>query len=286
MHWVDMQWLWGYHVLPGSVRDMLHLCRQTGARGGVNFDALGYEKLAAESPEALAELREAVAAGLVEPVGCSYGQPYGLFQPLESNIRQFTYGVRATQRLLGVRPRTFWEEEFYFFPQLPQVLRQCGYTGACLFFQWTWHTPEIPREPHSLIVWEGADGTGICALPRNDLNVHQWPEDFDGLLEGPAIHARDDGWGAPAIAQWLELMPSRDWMCRSEVLLPRLKELMTDARFEVRARTPGEVIAELAEQAGAGQGAGGAGGESRTGRTPVPPDSLPASLPRRRYQMD
>jgi alpha-mannosidase len=284
MHWVDMQWLWGYHVLPASVRDMLHLVRETGARGGVNFDAVGYEKLAAESPEALAELREAVAAGLVEPVGGSYGQPYGLFQPLESNIRQFTYGVRATQRLLGVRPRTFWEEEFYFFPKLPQVLRQCGYTGACLFFQWTWHTPEVPREAESLIVWEGADGTGILTLPRNELNVHQWPEDFDGLLEGPAAPEREAAWGAPAIVQWLELMPSRDWMCRSEVLLPRLKELMGDGRFEVRARTPGALIQELAEAA---QDAGGARAHGRTGGTPVPPVSVPpASLPRRRYTMD
>lgn len=241
MHWVDMQWLWGYEVLPGSVRDMLHLCRETGAKGCVNFDAIGYEKMAAECPEALAELREAVAAGTIEPVGCSYGQPYGLFQGGESNIRQFTYGVRSTRRLLGVRARTFWEEEFYFFPQLPQVLASCGYTGANLFFQWTWHTPEVPKEAASLILWEGADGTRIPTLPRNTLNVHQWPEDFDGLLEQGLINELD----APAIVQWLELMPSRDWMCRSEVLLPRLKGLFGDERFEVRARTCRELIGEL-----------------------------------------
>ena len=38
MHWVDMAWLWGYHVLPGSVRDMLHFCAATGVKGNVNFD--------------------------------------------------------------------------------------------------------------------------------------------------------------------------------------------------------------------------------------------------------
>ncbi|MFG0285544.1 MAG: hypothetical protein ACF8R7_14090 [Phycisphaerales bacterium JB039] len=304
MHWVDMQWLWGYHVLPGSVRDMLHLIRQTGARGGVNFDAIGYEKMAAECPDALAELRDAIAAGLVEPVGGSYGQPYGLFQGLESNIRQFTYGVRSTRRLLGVRPRTFWEEEFYFFPQLPQVLRQCGYTGASLFFQWTWHTPEVPREPHSLILWQGADGTSIPTLPRNDLNVHQWPEDFDGLLDlvgrqslptlpssaqtPPALDssARPTPAGTadlpPAIAQWLELMPSRDWMCRSEVLLPRLQELMADPRFDIRPRTPGVLIAELTAAATTPPPSGG------TGVPPVStqPPSSPAPIPTRHYTMD
>src|SRR5690349_21132944 len=146
MHWVDMQWLWGYGVLPGSVQDMLRLIDETGARGNVNFDGVGYEKMAGECPEVLATLRAAIEGGKVEPVGCSYGQPYGLFHGGESNVRQLTHGVRTVRRLLGVRPRSFWEEEFDFFPQLPQMLRSAGFTGASLYFQWTWHTPEVPFE--------------------------------------------------------------------------------------------------------------------------------------------
>jgi len=241
MHWVDMQWLWGYDVLPGSVRDMLHLCREAGVKGNVNFDAVGYEKMAAECPEALAELREAVAQGIVEPVGCSYGQPYGLFHGGESNIRQLTFGVRTTRRLLGVRPRAFWEEEFYFFPQLPQMLRQCGYTGACLFFQWTWHTPEVPREPHALILWEGIDGSRLATLARNELNLHQWPEDFAPLCESKLLRELDQ----PVIVQWVELMPSKDWMCRSEVLLPKLKELLANPEFGIVPGTLSEVISRV-----------------------------------------
>lgn len=241
MHWVDMQWLWGYDVLPGSVADMLGLIREAGVKGNVNFDAVGYERMAAECPGALADLREAVKRGEVEPVGCSYGQPYGLFHGGESNIRQLTFGVRATLRMLGVRPRAFWEEEFYFFPQLPQMLSLCGYTGACLFFQWTWHTPEIPKEIASLIRWEGIDGSRLSALPRNDLNLHQWPEDFEGLLNSDLLKRLE----SPAIVQWLELMPSKDWMCRSELLLPRLKELLADERLRVRPGTLSEVISAI-----------------------------------------
>lgn len=268
MHWADMQWLWGYGVLPGSVRDMIHLIDRTGVRGNVNFDAVGYERMAAECPEALADLRRAIADGRVEPVGCSYGQPYGLFQGGESNVRQFTFGVRSVMRLLGTRPKCFWEEEFYCFPQLPQMLVQCGYTGACLFFQWTWHTPEIPTEPYSLVLWEGIDGSRVPSLPRNNLNVHQWPEDFDGLLENvlPPSPLGGEGEGegsssssAPAlpssrspsaIVQWLELMPSRDWMCRSEILLPRLTALLSDPRFEVHPRTMSVLIEELRTASG------------------------------------
>lgn len=242
MHWVDMEWLWGYHVLPGSVRDMLHYCRETGAKGNVNFDGIGYEKLAAESPEALAELREAVQAGTIEPVGCSYGQPYGLFHGGESNVRQRVYGARAVRRLLGVWPQTFWEEEFDFFPQLPQILKGCGFKYASLFFQWTWHTPEIPKEEAPAVWWEAPDGSRLLAATRNALNLHQWPEDVDTMLAD--LDRMEPGETTPLIQQWLELMPSKDWMCRSEVLLPRMKALLADERFEIQCVTLGEYLSK------------------------------------------
>lgn len=254
MHWVDMEWLWGYHVLPGSVRDMLHFCRETGTKGNVNFDGVGYEKLAAENPEALFDLRAAVSAGQIEPVGCSYGQPYGLFHGGESNIRQRIYGARSVRRLLGVWPKTFWEEEFDFFPQLPQILKGCGFTGASLFFQWTWHTPEVPREDVPVIWWEGTDGSRLKTTTRNRLNLHQWPEDVDTMLADVAAHGVGE---RPLVQQWLELMPSPDWMCRSEVLLPKMKELLADERFDVSPVTLGEYL-----------------------------ESSPDDVPVRRYQMD
>jgi alpha-mannosidase len=247
MHWVDMEWLWGYHVLPGSVRDMLTLCRETGAKGNVNFDGIGYEKLAAENPDALQELRAAVQSGTVEIVGTSYGQPYGQFHGGESNVRQRVYGVRAVRRLFGVSPTTFWEEEFDFFPQLPQILAGVGIKHASLFFQWTWHTPEVPYEESPAVRWVGQDGTTLVAATRNRLNLHQWPEDVDILLGEIAEHTSPPSAPAapPLIQQWLELMPSPDWMCRSEVLLPRLKQLLADERFAIECNTLGEYLSRL-----------------------------------------
>ncbi len=238
MHWVDMEWLWGYNTLPGSARDMLAFCAATGARGNLNFDGIGYEKLAAEAPEALAELRAAVTAGQIEVVGASYGQPYGLFHGGESNVRQRIYGARAVRRLLGVWPRTCWEEEFDFFPQLPQMLRGVGFEYASLFFQWTWHTPHIPREEAPAVWWEGLDGSRLLAGTRNALNLHQWPEDFDGLLESPGLREMD----RPGLVQWLELMPSPDWMCRSELMLPKLRALLDHPDFELRCVTLPEYL--------------------------------------------
>jgi alpha-mannosidase len=239
MHWVDMTWLWGHGVLASSVRDMLALARSSGARANVNFDGAGYERLALEDPAALEELRAAVRSGEVEVVGGSYGQPYGLFHGGESNIRQRLLGLRTVRRLLGVWPRAFWEEEFDFFPQLPQILVGCRFEGACLFFQWTWHTPSVPDESAPLVLWEGLDGTRLPTIPKSELCLHQWPEDFEGRLEQPLVQEQ----ASPALVQWVELLPSPDWMCRSELLLPRLRELFADPRFEVQPVTLSGLIA-------------------------------------------
>ncbi len=275
-HWVDLQWLWGYHVLPGAVRDMYKFCRGTGAKGCVNFDGIGYEKMASECPEELADLKQAVQEGWMEPVGCSYGQPYGLFHGGESNVRQRVYGVRTAMRVLGYRPKTFWEEEFDFFPQLPQMLRGVGLDGAALYFQWTWHTPEVPFEAAPVVWWEGHDGSRILTATRNRLNLHQWPEDFQILLDelaeyGPeevlrrgATPGNADGGDdkalsaskmsrdvPPLILQWLELMPSQDWMCRSELMIPKMKQLLDDERFEVQFATLGQYL-ERQRESGTG----------------------------------
>lgn len=245
MHWVDMEWLWGYYVLPDSVEDMLNYCRKTGTKANINFDAIGYEKLAAEAPEQAAALRNAIQAGTVEIVGGSYGQPYGLFHGGESNIRQRVFGVRTIKRILGVRTKTFWEEEFDFFPQLPQLLRGVGYEYASLFFQWTWHTPSIPEEETPSVFWKGLDGSTLLTATRNRLNLHQWPEDFEDLLESSVLETIPK----PGIVQWLELMPSPDWMCRGELMIPSMRKLLQREDLEVIPATLSEYLETTRGQA-------------------------------------
>ncbi|MCS6919042.1 MAG: hypothetical protein NZM28_04670, partial [Fimbriimonadales bacterium] len=148
-------------------------------------------------------------------------------------------------RLLGVRPRTFWEEEFDFFPQLPQLLRGVGYEYACLFYQWTWHTPHLPFEDAPAIFWEGQDGSRLLTAPRHKLNLHQWPEDFMLLLDSPDLRAME----TPCIVQWLELMPSPDWMCRAELMIPPLQQLKARPEFELRFVTLSEFLEQARDQA-------------------------------------
>jgi len=244
MHWVDMAWNWGDQVLPSSAEDMMQLIDTTGARGELNFDAVGYEKMAEQAPRVLARLRDYIRRGQIEVAGASYGQPYGLFIEGESNVRQRVYGVRAVERLFGARPRTWWEEEFDFFPQMPQILRLAGFRNACLFFQWTWHTPFVPFEKDEAILWEGVDGSKLRTIPRTPLQIHQWPERWADVLKRPEIQAASQ----PLIVQWLELMPSKDWMCRSELMAPQFREFSKRQDLQVQPVTISEYLGRFNER--------------------------------------
>jgi alpha-mannosidase len=153
-------------------------------------------------------------------------------------VRQLVMGVLVCEKLFGVRPVTWWEEEFDFFPQLPQILRQCGFEYGCLFFQWTWHTPHIPIERVSRARWRGLDGSEILVAPKTGLCLHQWPEDFEKGLRHEAVEQITD----PLIIQWLELLPTPDWMCRAELIAPRMKEIASQPEFDIRYVTLSEFL--------------------------------------------
>ena len=96
-----------------------------------------------------------------------------------------------------------------------------------------------------MVLWEGVDGTQIPAATRNRMNLHQWPEDFQILLDDLAANPPSaDNSIPPLVLQWLELMPTLDWMCRSELMIPMLTKLKEDPRFEILAVTLGEYLAK------------------------------------------
>jgi len=236
MHWIDMEWMWGEGTLANSLRDMFCLIDETGARGALNFDAIGYEYLVLNEPDLMRETRERLKSGQIELVSGSYTQPYGHLCGEESNIRQLLQGIRSCEKTLCVVPLFWWEEEFSFFPQMPQILNQFGYNGASLFFQETWHTPYIPLERSPVIQWKGPDGSSIKTLSRTKTCIHQWPEDLQRLLEEEKSEER-------VVVQWLELMDSKKWMCRSELIAPELKELSRKG-WNLDFRLPTTIIEE------------------------------------------
>ena len=52
---------------------------------------------------------------------------------------------------------------------------------------------------------------------------------------GPALRQAAE----PCLVQWLELVPSPDWMCRSELMLPPLRALLANTSCEIRFERSG-----------------------------------------------
>ena len=204
MHWIGCGWFepGGDDVLASSV-DLTERMLEFGAAGGVNFDMVGVERLARERPAALEKLRRLLSTGPLEVLGATYGQPLGSLHGAESNIRQLQWGVLTCERFLGVTPKVFWEEEFYFFPQLPQLLGLMGFEGACLYFQRTWMDPFFPKEEETCVVaWQAPDGSRIRTAAHTALS--RWmPTNYQPapLAAAPVAQKAVQ----PLIVEWNEL---------------------------------------------------------------------------------
>lgn len=228
-HWTGMVWEWGEDTLVNSTWALKKLVEQTGLKVGLNFDGRGIEQLAVVAPECIEWLKKALADGMIEIWGGTYTQPYGGLVGAESNIRQRVSGVEAFEKILGARPRIFSEEEFDFFPQLPQVLVQLGYQGALLFPQHTWHTPTWPKEEEEVILWEGSDGTRIIGVPYSDRCLMRGIPTAKKKLSEQTFYK--DG---ALMVTWLEILDKPNWMWRTEFALPFLQELLAldDVKIE------------------------------------------------------
>jgi len=238
MHWVDMEWMWGRGTLKNSVDDMIRFVEETGLKGAVNFEGYGYEYLAAKYPESIEKIKRMIKDKKLEICSGSFGQPYGNLCLEESNIQHLVRGVRVSEKIFGTRPKMWWEEEYCYFPQLVQLLKLTGFRCGNLFFQETWHTPFVPKTGEAVINLKSPDGSGLPFINYNDFCIHQWPEHLEKLLGG--IDSEE-----VTIVQWLELMNSPKWMCRTELIAPVLKKYENKG-YDFKALLPSEICEKKA----------------------------------------
>ena len=158
-----------------------------------NFDAQTYELLKQYYPSLIPLVVHGIKTGKMEIVGGTYSQPHGSTIGSESNIRQFQFGLGTIKKIFGVEPKVFLEEEVYFFPQLPQILRECGYQYACLYFKATVTDPDIPCIDVDPFYWEGQDESRIVCVPKTHLclsstcDYHAALHNFAALFGRPLI---------------------------------------------------------------------------------------------------
>jgi hypothetical protein len=159
--------LWGKEQLKASlVQEMEWLERHPNLKLGWDHEAYTYDYLAEHDPEMLEEMKTGLTrfAGRLGVGSSTYGQPLSMFIDGESNVRQLTLALDATEKLLGYPMSVYLMSEHPFHAQLPQLLAGCGFKGAVLrtHFMMYGHNPEYDAPVGD---WVGLDGTRIPALP-------------------------------------------------------------------------------------------------------------------------
>ncbi len=161
-HWsyIGIGWQLGIESNVLSVTDAMEMAdRSPGVKTCINLDARAYELMAARFPEVAARLKRYLAAGKVELIGGTYGQPMGTMFSGESNIRQIVVGRETIRRALGYEMVTFLEEEEFTHPQLPQMLAGAGFRYASLAQVDTWGAAGVPLLEVNAFRWKGKDGS-------------------------------------------------------------------------------------------------------------------------------
>jgi len=123
-----------------------------------------FEDWLQDPPEFLDELKAGVKKGLIEFVNGTYTQPLIEVLGLESNIRQFVWGKRLAEKLLGMDIVTYVNQEHALHAAMPQILKLLGYKQVLLRTQLPYwgYTPQLDIE---CFLWRGIDGSEIPAVP-------------------------------------------------------------------------------------------------------------------------
>lgn len=203
-HWsyTGIGWQLGIESDVLSVTDAMEMAnRPPGVKTCLELDARAYQFMVEKFPEVAERLKQYLAAGKVELIGGTYGQPMGTTVGAESNIRQVVYGRETIRRALGYEVATFLEEEEFTHPQLPQILVGAGYQYASLAQVDTWGRAGIPVIELNVLRWKGKDGTTIPSTPKNSL--FGWAPDVK-LLEASPAFRKLKGLGKPLIFTWAE----------------------------------------------------------------------------------
>jgi len=209
-HWsyIGIGWQLGLESCVLSVTDAMELAdRPPHAKTCLNLDARAYEFMAEKFPEVTERLKKYLAAGKVELIGGTYGQPMGTTISGESNIRQIVVGREVIRKTLGYPLVTFLEEEEFTHPQIPQLVKLAGFRYASLAQLDTWGRAGCPRLDVNALLWRGLDGTAIPCVPKNalfgyspDLKKLAESAEFKQLaaLGKPLLFAWEEfGWESP-----------------------------------------------------------------------------------------
>jgi alpha-amylase/alpha-mannosidase (GH57 family) len=95
------------------------------------FEASGYtlEHMAQKTPDVLEKLKAAIARGQCEFMGSPYAHPMLPNFPLADGLWSIQFSNEVYKRLLGFRPKSFWNPECGWRSYVPTQVAEAGYTN-------------------------------------------------------------------------------------------------------------------------------------------------------------
>jgi len=157
------------------------------------FEASGFtlEWMAELTPHVLGKLKEAVEAGDCEFMGSPYAHPMLPNFPKEDGIWSINFSNDVYEKLLGIRPRSFWNPECGWTNFVPEQVAACGYRNIIGDFEAYSRSlgkdgkplrPEIYEAEHTDEVKFYNFGYDFD-LPGDDLGIHYPFKNIEGLPE-------------------------------------------------------------------------------------------------------
>jgi alpha-mannosidase len=121
------------------------------------------ERLGEQTGGRLTELREKVAADLVEVIGGPYVEREDPLLPPESQLWNLVHGQAVYQELLGKEVTVFGRRRFGLQAHLPLLLQTTGITHALLV---SFDESSLPPHHATVISWSSSDGKQVDAFTR------------------------------------------------------------------------------------------------------------------------
>jgi alpha-mannosidase len=137
-----------------------------------------YASIKENNPELYDRIKAAVGTGKLMPEGGMWVEPDVNLISGESLIRQISHGKRFFRDEFGVDSTLLWlPDVFGYTPALPQIMRGCGlkyFVTAKL----QWGEALGDPFPYDAFIWEGLDGSQVCAYSMPWLGSEAGPKDM------------------------------------------------------------------------------------------------------------
>jgi len=257
---LDLAWLWPIRETRRKAgRTFSTALANLGAYPGYVYGASQpqqFDWVKKDYPALYAQIKDAVAAGRIEPQGGMWVEADTNLTGGESLIRQFYYGKKFWREEFGKDTDILWlPDVFGFSGALPQIMRGCGCENF-LTIKLSWNM--VNKFPYHSFRWKGIDGSEVLVHmpPEGTYNSSGTPKAVfaaageyseRGLSEcAMMLYGIGDGGGGPG-REHLEYLKREGDVCG----LPRVKnataqEFFADLKKE-RERLPeyqGEIYLE------------------------------------------